>query len=236
MGAPRRAGCTPLVVAAMHGRADAIALLAAAGSDPDARGRKGAAAVHFAAGASPPRPAVAFGRAAYRGAAGGSVWGRLVWQLPRIAAPPLPLIQEGWPLCITVGTTSHQGLYVSPSALVYPLLISLISSALCCAASLLPVTAPIHHSPPRKPRAPAAEAAGGAAAGVKTVHLCTWLVGHTEGTCTVCVGYREGRREGTGTPLYSLGTGGAGSCRGARRSRCVGTGYKERHAGLCLLN
>ena len=121
----------------MHGRADAIALLAAAGSDPDARGRKGAAAVHFAAGASPPRPAVAFGRAAYRGAAGGSVWGRLVWQLPRIAAPPLPLIQEGWPLCITVGTTSHQGLYVSPSALVYPLLISLISSALCCAASLL---------------------------------------------------------------------------------------------------
>ena len=68
---------------------------------------------------------------------GGSVWGRLVWQLPRIAAPPLPLIQEGWPLCITVGTTSHQGLYVSPSALVYPLLISLISSALCCAASLL---------------------------------------------------------------------------------------------------
>ena len=77
MGAPRRAGCTPLVVAAMHGRADAIALLAAAGSDPDARGRKGAAAVHFAAGASPPRPAVAFGRAAYRGAAGGVGMGKV---------------------------------------------------------------------------------------------------------------------------------------------------------------
>jgi hypothetical protein len=46
----RRGGCTSLMVAAMFGQAEAVSLLAAAGADVDATARKGATALHYAAG------------------------------------------------------------------------------------------------------------------------------------------------------------------------------------------
>ncbi len=50
MGTLSRGGCTSLMVAAMFGHAEAVTLLATAGADVNARARKGATALHYAAG------------------------------------------------------------------------------------------------------------------------------------------------------------------------------------------